>query len=78
MTNSVDWRTVAWSHSEQGSIDVRLRKVPQIIFLKYKETGTSARVPVAPNEWPGHIHSRRSPEVQEESLAGTAAGRDRE
>lgn len=56
MMNSEDWRA-ARGHSQQGSIDVRLGKVPQRIFLvKYKETGTSARVPVAPNEWSGSIH----------------------
>lgn len=48
---------MAWGgHSQQGSIAVRLGKVPQRIFLKYKETGTSAGIPVALTGWPVPIH----------------------
>ena len=63
---------MAWGHSQQGSIDVRLRKVPQRIFLKYKETGTTAGIPGALTGWPVHLHPgiQQGPEIQEPEVDG--------
>lgn len=79
LSRTVGW---PWGHSQQGSIAVRLGKVPQRIFLKYKETGTSAGIPVALTGLPVPIHlgDQEGAQISRtcRRAAGTAAGRDRE